>query len=209
MKIFSTIFTLFIASLSFAQDFEGVVEFTKVNYLDETNYIYYISPTNIRIDELDDKGNIQGTMLVNLTLKTTIAVNHERKLYMEIKSSPSIKNLNNTKISKTKETKMVLGHLCTKWVVSNSDYKTKATYWVVNEKKYSFFKNLLSTLNRKDKIALYFMQIPGNMGFFPILGEEVGFDGKLRTRLKTTKLTPKKVVAKKFAIPVGYKKFGS
>jgi len=209
LKTITLAFTLMITSVIFSQGFEGVIEFQNKSYYDETNYIYYISGEQVRIDELDDAGKITGTMLINLSTKKVLALNHSRKLYMEIKSKPSIKNLTNSKIFKTSESKKVLGYDCTKWTVDNPDYKSKATYWVINDANYFFFKQLLSSLNRKDKIALYFMQTPENAGFFPILGEEKGYDGKLKTRLKTNKLTPKKVDPKLFKIPAGYTEFKS
>jgi len=209
LKTITLAFTLMITSVIFSQGFEGIIEFQNKSYYDETNYIYYISGEQVRIDELDDDGKISGTMLINLSTKKVLALNHSRKLYMEIKSKPSIKNLTNSKIFKTSESKKVLGYDCTKWTVDNPDYKSKATYWVINDANYFFFKQLLSSLNRKDKIALYFMQIPENAGFFPILGEEKGYDGKLKTRLKTNKLTPKKVDQKLFKIPAGYTEFKS
>lgn len=199
--------SLLITSISFAQNFEGIIEFKNKSYYDETSYIYYITSDQVRIDELDDKGAISGTMLVNLKTKKVLALNHQRKLFMEIKSKASVKNLENSKIFKTSDTKTVLGYKCTKWTVDNPDYKSKATYWVINDANYFFFKQLLTALNRKDKVALYFMQIPENAGFFPILGEEKGYDGKLKTRLQTNKLTRKKVEASKFKIPTGYSEF--
>lgn len=190
-----------------AQGFEGTIEFTKKNYFDETKYIYYISSTMVRIDELKKDGKISGTMLVNLKSKTVTAINHDRKLHMNIKSKPSIKDLSNSEIFKTNEKKTILGYNCVKWTVSNADFKSKAEYWVIEKGNYFFFKDLLTALNRKDKEALYFMQIPRNAGFFPIIGEEKGFDGKLKSRLETTKMTKGKIASSKFNIPTGYEEF--
>jgi hypothetical protein len=191
-----------------AQSFEGVIEFKRINYYDETNYVYYVSDTQVRIDELKDKGEVAGTMLVNLKTKEVFAVNHDRKMYMKIKSKPSVKDLSRSEIFKTTEKRNILGFHCTKWTVSNPDFKSKAEYWVIDKGNFFFFKELLTALNRKDKIALYWMQIPENIGFFPILGEEKGFDKKLKTKMVTSKMTKKKIDASKFKIPAGYKKFG-
>lgn len=206
-KSFTLTLCFIITAVLMAQDFEGTVEFTRKNYYDETKYIYYISPNNVRIDELKDNGEISGTMLVDLKTKKVTAVNHNRKLHMNINSKPSVKDLSNSKIFKTSQKKEVLGFKCTKWTVSNPDYKSKAEYWVIDKGNYFFFHRLLVALNRKDKIGLYFMQIPENVGFFPIIGEERGFDGKLKSRLETTKLTRKKIPSSKFKIPAGYQEF--
>lgn len=209
LKTTTLTLTLLFSAIVFAQDFEGIIEFTNKSYYDETNYIYHISTNQVRIDELNDEGEISGTMLINLETKQVLALNHQRKLYMEIKSKPSIKNLSNSKTFKTTETKKILGYNCTKWTVDNPDYKSKATYWVINNSNYTFFKQLLSALNRKDKIALYFMKIPENDGFFPILGKEKGYNGQLKTSLTTTKLIRKKIDASIFKIPTGYTEFNN
>jgi len=204
-----TILSVFIIATTalFAQDFEGIVEFRRINYYDTTNYTYHISPKQVKIDEYNDDGKIMGTMLVNLETKKVLAINHARKLYMNIESKPSVKDLSNSKIVKTQQTKKVLGYNCVKWTVDNPDYKSKAEYWVVKESDFSFFKRLLTALNRKDKVALYFMQIPQNAGFFPIIGEEKGHDGKLRARLETKKVIQKKISSSTFDIPAGYEEF--
>lgn len=209
LKYTTTTLLLLIVSITTAQNFEGIIEFKRTNYYDETNYIYYVSATKVKIDELNKEGKVTGTMLVDLKTKEVLAVNHERKLYMEIKSKPSVKDLSKSQIFKTTEKKEIMGHSCTKWTVSNPDFKSKAAYWVMDDANYFFFNPLLNALNRKDKIALYFMQIPENIGYFPIVGEEVGFDGKLRSKLETTKMVKKKLDPSTFKIPAGYQKFSN
>ncbi len=208
LKSFTVTFCLLITAILLAQNFEGIIEFNRKNYYDETKYIYYISAGKVRIDELKKDGSISGTMQVNLKTKEVVAVNHDRKLYMEIKSKPSVKDLSKSNMVKTNEKKEILGYSCVKWTVSNPDFQSKAEYWVIDKGNYFFFKDLLAALNRKDKVALYFMQIQDNAGYFPIVGEEKGFDGKLKSQLETTKMFRKKVDASKFKIPNGYQKFG-
>ena len=65
-----------------AQSFEGTIEFTRKNYYDETKYVYYVTSSNVRIDELDKDMKVTGTMLVNLKTKSVKAINHDRKLHM-------------------------------------------------------------------------------------------------------------------------------
>ena len=116
-------------------------------------------------------------------------------------------NLSKCQTFKTTEKKVILGQKCTKWVVKNSDFKSKGEYWVIDGGNYFFFKDLLSVLNRKDKIALYFMQIPENAGYFPIMGKEIGDDGTVKAELITKKITRKKYSDDFFKLPEGYKKF--
>jgi hypothetical protein len=209
LKSISITLCLIISAISIAQNFEGTIEFTRKNYFDETKYIYHITSSKVRIDELDKDLKVTGTMLVDLKTKKVIAINHDRKLHMEITSKPSVKDLSKSETFKTTEKKNILGLNCVKWTVSNPDYKSKAEYWVVEDGSYFFFKDLLTALNRKDKVALYWMQIPENSGFFPIVGQEKGFDGKLKSKLSATKMTKKKIDESKFKIPAGYKEFKS
>ncbi|MBL4593717.1 MAG: DUF4412 domain-containing protein [Flavobacteriales bacterium] len=200
---------LIITTIIMAQNFEGTIEFTKKNHYDETKYIYYVTSSMVRIDELKKDGTVSGTMLIDLKTKKVTAINHDRKLHMNIKSKPSVKDLSKCETFKTSEKKKILGYNCVKWTVTNKDMKTKAEYWVIDNGNYFFFKSLLSALNRKDKEALFFMQIPENAGFFPIVGKTTGLDGKLKSKLETTKMTKKKIDANKFKIPTGYKEFKS
>lgn len=110
-------------------------------------------------------------------------------------------------VYKTNEKKEIQGYQCTKWVVDNSDFRTKATYWVIDNANYFFFKDLLAALNRKDKIALYFMLIRENAGYFPIMGKEVTYEGKTKDEFITKKITRKKISSDSFKIPAGYKEF--
>lgn len=207
LKSITLTICLIIASVLMAQNFQGTIEFTKKNQFDETNYVYYVSSSMVRIDELEKDGSITGTMLVNLRTKKVTAINHDRKLHMNVKTKPSVKDLSNCETFKTNEKKNILGYDCVKWTVNNPEFKSKAEFWVIEKGDYLFFKDLLTALNRKDKEALYFMQIPENTGYFPIIGQETSYDGKLKSRLETTKMTKRKIDPITFKIPTGYKEF--
>ncbi len=209
LKSIALTISLIITTILMAQHFEGTIEFTRKNYFDETKYVYYVTSSNVRIDELKKDGTVAGTMFVDLKTKKVTAINHDRKMYMEVVSKPSTKNMSKCETFKTTEKKKILGYNCVKWTVNNSDYNSKAEYWVIESGNHFFFKDLLTALNRKDKIALYFMQIPENAGFFPIMGEEKGTDGKIKAKMITTKMTKKKINSAKFKIPTGYKEFKS
>ncbi len=207
IKLLTTLIALFFAANTFAQAFEGTIEFTRKNYFDQTNYVYYVSQGKVKIDELNKDGKIMGTMLVSLKDKTVIAINHDRKMYMDVKAKSSTKDMSMCMTYKKNEKKDILGYSCTKWVVDNPRLKSKAEYWVIEKGNYFFFKDLLDALKRKDKIALYFMQIKENAGYFPIMGKEIGYDGKVKAEFITNKITRKKIDAKEFIIPKGYEKF--
>ncbi|NQX98353.1 MAG: hypothetical protein HRT73_10820 [Flavobacteriales bacterium] len=108
LKYTILILTLMLTSVLIAQNYEGTIEFTKKNHFDETKYIYYITSSKIRIDELKKDGAISGTMLVDLKTKKVTAINHGRKMHMNIKSKPSIKDLSKCETFKTTEKKKIL-----------------------------------------------------------------------------------------------------
>lgn len=207
LKFITTTLLLIITSISFGQGFEGEIKFQRINTYDTTDYTYYVGHGKVKIDELDKKGKVMGTMIVDLKSKSVTSISHDRKMYMDVKTKPSTKDLSKCETFKTTDKKVILGQKCTKWVVKNADLKSNAEYWVVDDANFFFFKDLLTALNRKDKIALYFMQIPENAGYFPIFGEEKGLDGKLKAQLKTVSIKRHKVSENTFKIPEGYKKF--
>ncbi|MCB0401926.1 MAG: DUF4412 domain-containing protein [Flavobacteriales bacterium] len=208
MKQFSIlILLLFFTAGLFAQGFEGTIKFSRKNYFDQTDYMYTISHGKVKIDEYNQEGKVVGTMLVDLKSKEVIAINHDRKMYMDVEANESAKDLSKCESFKTTEKKDIQGYSCTKWTVKNDDFKTTGEYWVVDQPNYFFFKDLMDALKRKDRIALYFMQIPDNAGYFPIMGKEVGYDGKVKAELITEKMTRKKVSESEFSIPKGYTKF--
>ena len=86
LKSFTLTLCLIITTVIMAQSFEGTIEFTKKNYFDETKYIYYITTKKVRIDELKKDGEISGTMFIDLKSKKVTAINHDRKLHMNIES---------------------------------------------------------------------------------------------------------------------------
>ena len=207
LRIITTFTLILFTSLTFAQGFEGQIDFVRKNTFDATQYTYYVSHGFVKIDELNKDGKVVGTMIVDLKNKTAVSINHDRKMYMDINTKPSTKDMKMCMTFKKNEKKEILGYKCTKWVVKNDTYKTEGEYWVIDDANFFFFKELLNILNRKDKIALYFMQIHENAGFFPIMGKEIGYDGKVKAELITKKITRKKIAEAIFKIPEGYKKF--
>ncbi|GAB4248522.1 MAG: hypothetical protein Kow0079_00690 [Vicingaceae bacterium] len=203
---FLSILLTLLCCVSLAQSFNGTIHFQKINYLDTTNYVYYIFGDNVRIDELDNKNQTIGTMLVDLKTEKVYALNHLRKLYIELNRKPTTKDLSKTKYVKTNETKTILGKTAVKWEVSNKTYKSIATYWVI-EGNYDFFKKTLSIVKQKDLLSLYFLSIPENQNVFPILSEEVTEDGVLRTRFEVMKIIPNDHLTIGFSIPEDYQLF--
>jgi hypothetical protein len=65
----------------------------------------------------------------------------------------------------------------------------------------------LRQLNRKEKSAIYFLQIAEIKNMFPMLSMQTDLSGKETSRLEVTKITKKEVDPAVFEIPKGYNKF--
>ena len=188
-----------------AQSFEGVIEFTKTTGPVSTTYKYYVKNQFVRIEELSEKGVIQGIMLVDNSMHSVTALSPERKLYMDVPNMRLPKDVD-VQVEKTAETKEITGFRCQKWVVTNTAEDRKVTYWVAND-GFDFFIPMLRTLNRKDEQAVYFLEIPGAAGVFPMRGSESKLTGSKISDLDVKTVTKSKLADDLFRIPSGFTKF--
>ncbi len=190
-----------------AQSFEGIIEFKKSSSNDTSNYVYTVKGNQIRIDEIGTKSHkIEGSFLVDLDAKSMKFINHERKLYgdQNTPASPVIKG--NCVIKKGQNVKNLQGYKCVEYIVTNNDENTQVTYYVADG-KFSFFDKLLRQLNRKEKSAIYFLQIAEIKNMFPMLSFQTDLTGKETSRLEVTRIIKKEVDSSQFEIPKGYNKF--
>jgi Domain of unknown function (DUF4412) len=196
---------LFATSGLAAQSFEGVLEFTKTTGPVITSYKYYVKGERVRIEEISSRGEVQGIMLVDTRDKTVTALSPERKLYMDVPNMRLPKDVE-TQVQKLADTKQIAGYPCEKWVVKSAKEDRQITYWVAAD-EFNFFIPLLETLNRKDEQAVFFLQIQGANGVFPMLGVEQKMDGAEVSRLEVTKVTKGVQKPTLFEIPAGFNKF--
>jgi len=188
-----------------AQAFEGIIEFTKTTGPVATSYKYYVKGDHVRIEEISARDEVQGIMLVDMRDKTVTALSPERKLYMDVPNMRLPKDVD-TKVEKTGEMKDIAGYKCEKWVVKSGAEDRVITYWVAAD-EFNFFVPMLETLNRKDEQAVFFLEIPGAQGVFPMLGIEQKMDGAEVSRLEVKKITKGVQKPSLFEIPAGYNKF--
>jgi len=190
---------------SFAQSFEGVIEFTKTTGPIVTNYKYIVKGDHIRIEEIGAQGEIQGVFLVDTRDRSVRALSPERKLYMDVPNLRLPKDVN-VQVTKTSELKTINGYQCEKWVVSSDEEDRTIEYWVASD-EFDFFIPLLETLNRKDKLSVFFLQIPDAIGVFAMLGIETKLDGTEVTRLEVNKIERTENRTAIFEVPPNYNKF--
>ncbi|MGB6036512.1 MAG: DUF4412 domain-containing protein, partial [Cryomorphaceae bacterium] len=80
------------------------------------------------------------------------------------------------------------------------------TFWVADD-DFDFLVPMLETLNRKDKLAVYFMNVPEIEGMFPMKGIEKKTDGVELTNLQVKEVEKGELDNSLFEIPSDYTKF--
>ncbi len=199
--------TAFIALTTSANaQFEGVIDFKKVKGSEITKYTYYVKGSKVRIDEFGPEGKVKGIMLIDTKKDMVTALSPDRKLYMDATNNkPPVKVT--PQVTKTSKKQKMVGYDCTEWVVMSKMESTIVSYWVTDETKFSFFEAMLRTLNRKDRLSKYWLEVPGIDGRFTTKGTEKGMDGSVRMSLEAEKIEEKSVEDSLFEIPSNYVKF--
>lgn len=187
-----------------AENFEGIIEFTKKTGTTEVKYKYYIKGDNVRIEDFGTDGSLQGVMLVDMKANKVTGLSPERKLYMDMPNN-RVRKESLIAIEKTGATKTFAGYTCSEWKVTCEDEDRVITYWM-GEGKFNFFIPMLKTLNRADKLSTIY-KLTGAEGMFPMMGEEKKKDGTLITTLKVTSVKAQALAATQFEIPKGYSKY--
>jgi len=199
------IFAVFICGSASAQDFEGKIEFTKTIGPVTANYTYYIKDQFVRVEEIGENGELQGIMIVDSEKNTVTALSPERKMFIDVPNGREPKKVD-IDVQKTDNKKTINGVECTEWIVGCVGDGREAAYWVADG-DYNFFVPMLNTLNRKDKLAVYFNLIPDVNGFFPLEGVERKINGTEISRLQVNNIARGTQPDRLFEIPAGYSKF--
>ena len=203
---------LFVSALclnlfAFAQ-FEGGIEFRMETKKDTTMNAYLVKGNNIKLDQFGKKsGKIEGSFVFDLGAKQIKFVNPARKVWGDHKSEtpPVIKGT--CEVTKTKNTKSLMGKKCSEYIVKNTEENTIITYWITAD-KFDFFVPMVKLWNRKDKASVYFNQLKDlPKGSMPMLSIESTLDGKQIGKLEVTKIEKKKIETSQVSVPTDYKKF--
>ncbi len=209
MKVIATLTMMMMGLLyttdTTAQRFEGSIGFTKNIGPVTAKYTYQIKDDMIRVEELDELGEVQGIMIVNTTTNTVVALSPERKMYIDVPNRRKTSQTE-TEVKNTGKTEIINGYECQEWLVKSPEDGREVAYWVAID-DFDFFIPMLKTLNRKDKMALYYMDLPNAAGSFPMKGTEVKSDGMELTRLEVDKVQKEILSAELFEIPADYSKF--
>lgn len=205
-KLFLTNFFICVILVSFAQSFQGVIDFRKSNLTEKIYYSYSVKGNKVRIDEKSSDGlSIIATLLVDLNSKEILALSHDRKLYMTRPAKTTERVAGSPRIILSGNHRFINGLDCAQWRVKNEAENTEISYWVTKG-KFDFFIPLLGVLGRKDRFATYYVAIPGKEGFFPVDAVERDLQRNEKGRLEVLKITEKTLEDNLFVVPTNYMK---
>lgn len=211
MKLFlrSTllIFVIFLFLSAVTENFEGKITVVKKTVYDTTYYAYQVKKNMIRLDEYNVKNSLISSLIIDISEEKIFALNIREKLYKEIIPKNQIStNDDNYEIVKTDNNKTINGYLCYQWRVKNKEKNSEVAYWVTQDGFY-FFESLLKIWNHIGNCTEFFMHIPDNHGFFPLLAVERNLVRYEKLRIVVTDIERTNLSDNLFKIPSDYKKF--
>ena len=195
-----------LSSVAFATGpFQGMIKFTKTIGPVTANYVYYVKGDKVRVEELGENGEVQGIMIVDTKANTVKALSPERQMYIDVPNKRPAREME-VYVQKTGKSETINGYKCSEVKVSGKSDGREVTYWVADD-DFDFFIPMLETLNRKDKLAVYFMNIPDLAGVFPMVGVERKTDGVELSKLQVIEMNKTDLEVSMFEIPANYTKF--
>ena|SRR3989304_856890 len=154
------------------QKFEGSLQVIKISLYDTTFLIYKIKDESIKIEEYDNNANHLRTYLVNLKDGKVYAIDPVNKLYKPLQLKPFIPIKNQKfEVIKSENFMYLNGYKCNQWRIKNKEDNTEIAYWVTKD-DFGFYTKLLEVLNSFEKTYNYFLYIPDNQGYIPMMTVE-------------------------------------
>ena len=188
------------------QGFEGSITFVKKSFYDTTFHHYFVKNNRVRIDQYEEQGGkLIETLLVDLQEESITAVNPQKKLYrpLSITSDKRIPR-EDFKVIKTGNFRRINGTKCYQWRVRNRKMNSEIAYWVAPT-HFDFYRDLLKLLKRTERTYRFFMQIPDNAGYFPMLSVERTLLRDERERLVVKDIVRDQLSDALFTIPEDYR----
>ena len=200
MKLFYstlTVFLIFMITNVFSQSaFQGKVVFS-VETDGEEQVMNYLAKDNKLRMEVPDEG---GYILFDTKNSKMYIIMDEQEMYMETDLQGMGENSNSStrSITKTGQTKKILGHDCEKFTFVDEDSKGEA--WMTKELgSFMFF-----TQNQQD-VAGWQNEVLKE-GYFPLQVTEYDEDGAVESNYTVVEVTPKELSADMFTLPPSYQK---
>jgi hypothetical protein len=205
LLVVATIIIFSASLLANIRNFEGNINFVRQTVFDTTHISIFVKDNMVRVDEFDSKKRVISSQLINLNTKEVFALSHENRLYTQLKTTPpALANSKGVVVQKTENSKQINGQTCYQWRVKDPERNTEIAYWVFEE-NLDFFATLLQLLNRTEYSLAVFREIPGSIGFFPMLTEERTLLRKEKLKIALVDINEKELNSGIFKIPSGYK----
>ncbi len=201
-----TLLSVFIFLWAKCMAFEGAIAFTLESPFDTVYYNLYVNDNYLRIDEkASNEKEIRQITIYNRKTKTINALSPERKQYVLIPYSADnkLENRSSFEIIPSTNFKVLFNKRCMQWRVKNKELQTEVVYWL-SSGDYSFFAEFMNNHRRTDNIRDFFVYIPNNEKYLPMIAEERTLTRTLKHRLTVTSITNKKIENSFFAIPSSY-----
>jgi hypothetical protein len=194
IKIAYTLILLLLAGISFAQSsFEGKVIFD-VTEKGKQHVIDYYAKDKIFKMEIPGKG---GSVIFDSQKFKMYVIMDEQKMYMENSMMPTTTAAGG-KVSKTGETKNILGYDCEKFLFEQKRMKGKA--WMTKELgAFMFFMDSQQEMPDWQSKVL-------DAGHFPLQVTQYDKNGNVTSVFKVKEVTPMKLSSDLFVVPSSYKK---
>lgn len=198
MKKFNIVLALIIfllAGITFAQDaFEGKVIFEVQEEGNQQVMDYYAKDKRFRMD-MPDKG---GSILFDSQALKMYVIMDEEKMYMESQMMPLSMGSGGGSVSKTGETKTILGYDCEKFVFEQEDLKGEA--WMTKELgAFMFFMESQQELPAWQSEVL-------DAGYFPLQVTQFNKRENKQSVYNVIEVTPMELSSDLFVPPADYQK---
>ncbi|MCW8805036.1 MAG: DUF4412 domain-containing protein [Ignavibacteriaceae bacterium] len=198
MKAINTTLTLIIfllAGITFAQEaFEGKVLFDVVVDGEKQVMDYYAKDKRFRMD-MPDKG---GSILFDSHALKMYVIMDEEKMYMESQMMPLSMGSGGGSVSKTGETKTILGYDCEKFVFEQEDLKGEA--WMTKELgAFMFFMESQQEMPAWQSEVL-------DAGYFPLQVTQFNKRENKQSVYNVIEVTPMELSSDLFVPPANYQK---
>ncbi|CAN5331889.1 hypothetical protein BH09BAC5_BH09BAC5_02590 [soil metagenome] len=200
------LFSICLSIISYAQNFEGIIEFKKITDKKEVNYVYYVKGDKVRIDEFTPgTRNVEASFILGLKDSSMVYLDHEKKIWGTRKPSPPTAAPAGCVVSSTKNSKILFGYKCIETQVENKSDSASISYFIAAG-KFSFFAPMMKLLNRQERFSTYLKAVTLKDGSMPLLAIEKDLNGNEIGRLEVTRLEQKSLVDGMFDTPKDYRR---
>lgn len=207
VKLFLILSMMLNQGIGEGKGFQGSLQVVNSTCYDTTLYLLYIKESKIKLNEFDKFGYLINSYLIDLNKNNIYALNPEKKLYSILDVHPFVpNNPDEYEIIKTENFQFINGYKCYQWRVKDKSKNTEIAYWVTKD-DFNFYNKMLSILNKSDKTFNFFLLIPNNDGYIPMLTEERTLLRNTKSKVQVIRIERENLNNKIFEIPPDYKLF--